>query len=133
VRGSVQTGDFIPAAPDGSKSNCPTTVKYLPKYQSTPTATATATSTGASATSTAAPYAGKGYLQAYTSSYANGTNTGCMISAGTWYVGGTCAGFTAAASGAGFTLTSSKGPCTVTSTNTISCASGNSASVFNVS
>jgi ribonuclease T2 len=120
----VISGIFIPTSPDGSKSSCPSTgISYLPKYQ---TATATATSSGAIATATATPYSGKGYLQAYTS----GTNTGCLISAGTWYTTGTCATYTATASGSGFTLTSSKGPCTILSDNSFNCASGNTAAVF---
>lgn len=93
VRGSVQTGDFVPTSPDGSKSSCADTgIKYLPKYQ---TATPTSTTSGSVPTSTAAPYTGKGFLQAYT----GGANKGCLISAGTWYTTGTCAGYTAAASG----------------------------------
>ncbi len=32
VKGAVQTGQFVPANPDGSKSTCPSTgIKYLPK------------------------------------------------------------------------------------------------------
>ncbi|CAG8972130.1 hypothetical protein HYALB_00008135 [Hymenoscyphus albidus] len=120
VRGNVQTGDFVPTSPDGSKSSCPDNgIKYLPKHQ---TATPTSTTTGSIPTSTAAPYTGRGFLQAYT----GGTNKGCLISAGTWYTTGTCAGYTAAASGDGFTLTSSKGPCAMIA-NSFSCAVTNTA------
>ncbi|CEJ93907.1 Putative Ribonuclease Trv [[Torrubiella] hemipterigena] len=31
VRGSLQTGQFVAAAPDGVKGNCPSTVQYKPK------------------------------------------------------------------------------------------------------
>jgi len=37
----------------------------------------------------------KGYLNAYT----NGSQVGCLISSGTWYTSGTCATYTAKASG----------------------------------
>lgn len=94
VRGSVQTGEFIPTSPDGAKSDCPTTgIKYVPKYQTS--ATPTATSSGAISTPTGLPFQGRGFLQAYT----NEANKGCLISAGTWYTTGTCATYTAAASG----------------------------------
>jgi ribonuclease T2 len=95
VRGSVQTGDFVPTSPDGSKSSCADTgIKYIPKYL--PAApTSTSTTSGSSPTSTAIPYQGKGYLQANPSD----ENKGCLISAGAWYTTGTCATYTAAASG----------------------------------
>jgi len=96
VRGSVQTGDFVPASPDGSKSSCPDTgIKYIPKYQPTPTGTTT--SGGPSATPTGLPYAGKGYLNGFPS--AGTEKKGCLISGGTWYTTGTCATYTATASG----------------------------------
>ncbi|KAH8588132.1 ribonuclease T2-like protein [Bisporella sp. PMI_857] len=122
VLGSVQTGEFVPTSPDGSKSGCPDTgVKYIPKYLPT----LTSTSTGSLPTVTGAAYSGKGFLQAYT----GGINKGCLISAGTWYTTGTCATYTAATSGEGFTLTSSKGPCDIIA-GEFSCATGNSAGVF---
>lgn len=96
MRGSVQTGDFVSAPPDGSKSSCPATgIKYIPKYLPAPTGTTT--SGGPSATPTGLPYAGKGYLNAFP---AAGTDKkGCLIGAGTWYTTGTCATYTATASG----------------------------------
>jgi len=125
VLGSVQLGEFVPTVPDGSKSDCAATgIKYIPKYLPV----ATPTTSGASSTPTGLPYAGKGFLQAYTS----GTNKGCLISAGTWYTTGTCAGYTATASGDGFTLTSSKGPCDVIA-GVFTCVAGNTAGVFSVS
>ncbi|KAF2500074.1 ribonuclease M [Lophium mytilinum] len=134
VKGSVQTGDFEAAAPDGSKSTCPTTgVKYLPKSGSggSPTTTfvtGTKTSTVAP-TSTGGAFSGKGYLNVST----GGTATGCLISAGTWYTSGTCATYTAATSGSGFTLTTSKGKCGIVS-GAFTCGSSvSSATVFTAS
>jgi ribonuclease T2 len=110
VRGSLQTGEFVPANPDGTKSTCPAKgIKYLPKGPSSnPTATATSgvpqpTSTSAPGT----PFSGRGFLNVEV----DGSNKGCLISKGTWYTSGTCATFTAAEAGNGFTLTSSKGNC----------------------
>lgn len=129
VAGSVQTGTFIPSDPDGSKSSCPATgVKYLPKSGSSspPTTTTTTTTRGGPTTSPGTPFNGKGTLQVTTSGKADG----CIISAGTWYTTGTCATFTAAASGSGFTLTSSKGKCGVVN-NVLTCGSSvSSATVF---
>lgn len=126
VQGSVQTGSFIPTNPAGSSSNCPATgVKYLPKAGSggttttNPPATDTTTTGGGSTTTTTAgtnptgtstpgaPFSGKGTLQVST----GGNADGCIISSGTWYTTGTCAKFTATASGSGFTLSSGKGKC----------------------
>ncbi|KAF2798235.1 ribonuclease M [Melanomma pulvis-pyrius CBS 109.77] len=111
VRGSVQTGEFVAANPDGTKSTCPSTgIKYLPKTGgATGTSPSTSAPTGTTAPGT--PFTGKGYLNVNVGS----TQTGCVISAGTWYTSGTCATFTAATSGSGFTLTSSKGKCGVVS------------------
>ena len=123
VRGSVQTGEFVPAAPDGFKSSCPETgVRYLPKKHGGGETTTT-TSTIAAPTSTAAPFVGRGHLavQLASASDSRDSSTGCLISRGTWYASGTCATFTAtpdastpnasAAHAASFALTSSKGPC----------------------
>ncbi|KAF2121946.1 ribonuclease M [Lophiotrema nucula] len=127
VRGSVQTGTFVPANPDGTKSTCAATgIKYLPKNGGggggTPTTTGS-TPTGTSAPGT--PFSGKGYLNVNV----NGAKKGCIISGGTWYTTGTCATFTAAASGSGFSLTSSKGKCGVVS-GALSCGSGVTATAF---
>ncbi|KAF2200541.1 ribonuclease M [Delitschia confertaspora ATCC 74209] len=114
VRGSVQTGEFVPSNPDGTKSTCPATgIKYLPKSGG---ATPTTSKGGSTPTSTSAPgtpFSGKGYLNVVS----GGANKGCLISAGTWYTTGTCATFTATenTAGAGFTLSSSKGKCAVVS------------------
>lgn len=138
VSGSVQTGTFIPTNPDGSKSDCPATgVKYLPKSGSgssppTTTGAGSPTTSGSGPAPTGSPvvpgdpFSGKGTLQVST----GGKSNGCIISGGTWYTTGTCAGFTATASGnAGFTLSSSKGACGIVSNN-LSCGSGVTATVF---
>ncbi|RYP58256.1 hypothetical protein DL769_009049 [Monosporascus sp. CRB-8-3] len=52
VRGSVQTGNFVPVEPLGSPTNCPRTgIKYLPKR---------------SGPDSAAPPSGRGYLNVFT-------------------------------------------------------------------
>ncbi|KAI0016801.1 ribonuclease T2-like protein [Xylariomycetidae sp. FL0641] len=132
VRGSVANGDFVPASPDGDAGNCPDDgVKYMPKASggggdggggSSPTST---TTTSAPSPTSTAPFSGQGKLNAVT----GGSAEGCIISGGTWYTTGTCATFTAASSGDGFTLESSKGPCAVVD-GALSCASGNDADVF---
>lgn len=83
-----------------------------------------------------------------------GSSVGCIISAGTWYTTGTCATFTAAASGiffsilenipgaqililtfallgTGFTLTSSKGACGIVG-GSLSCGPSTAATAFSV-
>lgn len=91
VRGSVATGEFVRTAPNGNVGTCPTTgIKYLPK-----SGTATPTTTSGAPAATGAAFSGTGYLNAYTSS----SQTGCLITAGTWYATGSCATFTATASG----------------------------------
>ncbi|KAL5345173.1 Ribonuclease T2 precursor (RNase T2) [Pseudogymnoascus australis] len=106
VRGSLQTGEFVPSAPGTvpcSEEPC-----------------------GAPApTGTGGAFSGKGFLQAYT----GGANKGCLIGAGTWYTTGTCAGYTATASGSGFTLKSSKGDCGIVN-SIFTCAAGVAASTF---
>lgn len=82
-----------------------------------------------------------GFLYAVQS---DGTSTGCVISDGTWYVGGelrdstnlddglkagTCATYKQVLSGDSATFSRSKGPCEITS-GTFSCASGNTATIF---
>ncbi|EOA89884.1 uncharacterized protein SETTUDRAFT_167610 [Exserohilum turcica Et28A] len=122
VRGSIQTGEFVPSNPDGTKSTCPKSgIKYLPKHGnggggggSSPPSTTTTTTAGSSPAPTSAPgtpFSGRGILNVVL----NGKQQGCIISKGTWYTTGTCATFTASAAGAGdsFTLSSSKGNCGV--------------------
>ncbi|KAF2435988.1 ribonuclease M, partial [Tothia fuscella] len=129
VQGSVQSGSFVAANPDGSSSTCPATgVKYLPKSGSgTSTTTTTAGPTGTVTPGTG--FSGTGFLNVIRS----GATNGCVISAGTWYTTGTCATFTATASGSGFTLSSSKGKCAIVS-GALSCASTvTTATVFTAS
>lgn len=111
VRGSVQTGEFVPADPDGTKSSCPATgIRYLPKGASGGDPPS-GTTTSSGSTPTGAPFAGRGFLNVNV----DGAKKGCIISAGTWYTSGTCATFTATTSGGGFELSSSKGKCGVVS------------------
>lgn len=112
VRGSVQTGEFVAANPDGTKSTCPQSgIKYLPKSGgggSNPPSTTTTAGSGPQPTSNpGTPFSGKGYLNVLV----NGAKQGCIISKGTWYTSGTCATFTASSADSGFTLTGSKGKC----------------------
>ena len=100
VNGSVQTGTFIPTSPVGSTSSCPSTgIKYLPKSGGSSTTTTTSFSSTTTTTSaSSAPtgsFSGSGFLNGI----ASGSQTGCLISAGTWYTSGTCATYTATASG----------------------------------
>ncbi|KAK3207622.1 hypothetical protein GRF29_103g1558317 [Pseudopithomyces chartarum] len=81
VRGSLQTGEFVPADPDGTKSSCPATgIKYVPKNGGS--APPSPTTTGSTPTGTATPgtpFSGKGFLNVNT----GGAKKGCIISAGT--------------------------------------------------
>jgi ribonuclease T2 len=130
VRGSVQNGEFVAVAPDGAKSSCPGTgIRYLPKRSSGTSSSATEPTSSQPVTpiplptSTAVPFTGKGFLQIYVKGESG--SKGCLISGGSWYMSGTCAGFHVqndvvdkSASRVGdqaqphtFTLLSSKGPC----------------------
>ncbi|KAJ5674126.1 hypothetical protein N7462_009565 [Penicillium macrosclerotiorum] len=109
VAGSLQTGKFVPAKPDGQVSNCPRKgIRYPPKRsQNEPTKT---TTRGSEPTAPGSPFSGKGNLMVSTLNQ----RRGCIISYGTWYSSGTCATFrTKRASGDTFTLKSSKGLCAV--------------------
>lgn len=88
---------LITAVIDGTKSTCAASgIKYLPKGGSgTPTTTSVTTKTSTSTPTGTGVFSGKGYLNVKSGS----TSAGCIISAGTWYTTGTCATFTAAASG----------------------------------
>ncbi|KAF2267628.1 ribonuclease T2 [Lojkania enalia] len=127
VRGSVQTGEFVPSDPDGTKSTCPASgIKYLPKNGGGGGSPTTSTSVPTGTSAPGQPFNGRGYLNVKL----DGTGKGCIISAGTWYTTGTCATFTAATSGSGFTLTSSKGKCGVVS-SVLTCGSGvSTATIF---
>ena len=109
VVGSVQSGQFIPADPDGSKSTCPATgVQYLPKSGSTsPSPTSPTSPTPTASSEPGVPFSGNGYLNVQSS----GSSTGCIISNGRWFTSGTCATFEAVPSNNQFSISSSKGPC----------------------
>ncbi|KAF2129931.1 ribonuclease T2 [Dothidotthia symphoricarpi CBS 119687] len=123
VRGSLQTGDFVPADPDGTKSSCPKSgIKYLPKVRRTgpPGTTTTVGVPGPTHSSVPGkPFTGRGHLNVEV----NGKKTGCVIGKGTWYTSGTCATFTATEVDNGFTLTSSKGKCGIVS-GVLTCNNG---------
>ncbi|KAI2626409.1 ribonuclease-like protein T2 [Xylaria nigripes] len=111
VNGPLQNGDFVPSKIVGQSSNCPSSgIKYLPKN-------------GGGVSDPGSPsggeFSGKGFLNAIY----KGNEKGCLISAGTWYTTGTCAGYTASSSGSGFTLSTSKGDCGI-SNGKFTCGSG---------
>nr|POE48895.1 ribonuclease t2-like [Quercus suber] len=127
VQGSVQTGTFQAADVVGTTGSCPSSgIKYLPKTSGSPSPT---TSTIGGSQPTSSPgnsFSGSGYLNVVH----GGSQNGCIISGGTWYTSGTCATFTASASGSGFTLTSSKGKCAISS-GALTCSSSvSSGTVF---
>ncbi|EER29222.1 Ribonuclease Trv, putative [Coccidioides posadasii C735 delta SOWgp] len=113
VKGSLQSGTYVPTKPGGASSTCPESgIKYLPKGGSSPTSSTrsgepTSTGSSPSPTGTGGAFQGKGHLEVTSGN----KRTGCLISYGTWYSTGTCATFTATRSGDGFTLRSSKGDC----------------------
>ncbi|EME78020.1 uncharacterized protein MYCFIDRAFT_168568 [Pseudocercospora fijiensis CIRAD86] len=129
VRGSVQTGEFVPVD-TLTKSNCPSTgIKYKPKSGGGGGGGgSTTTTTGSGSQPTSNPgdaFSGSGYLNVIS----GGSQKGCIISAGTWYTTGTCATISATASGDGFTLKSSKGSCGLVS-GALTCGSGVTSTVF---
>lgn len=135
VRGSVQTGEFVASLPDGGKTTCPQFgIRYPPKRSPggggghhtytthLPTRTHGPVPTPSG---TGIPFTGRGILNVNTGN----VERGCIISAGVWYVSGTCAKFTAIAVGAEdeegrktFTLSSTKGDCAVVK-GRLTCAS----------
>ncbi|KAG8972312.1 ribonuclease T2-like [Tulasnella sp. 425] len=123
LKGSLIDGTLVPIdAP--SSGSCPSSgIKYPPKSGGS---TGTTTTTSSSPTGTAAP--SKSTITATTSS---GSSVGCLLSAGTWSTQ-TCATLTATTSGSGFTLTSSKGKCAISSSGLTCSSSVTTASVFTV-
>jgi ribonuclease T2 len=111
VRGSVQSGEFVAADPDGGKSTCPYTIRYPPKAKGgRPAPTATRSHTYTHVPEPTGPaFSGRGNLNVKT----GGKSKGCIISAGTWYTSGTCATFRTSKVDDGFTLESSRGKCAV--------------------
>jgi ribonuclease T2 len=127
VRGSVQTGEFVPAD-SLTRSNCPSTgIKYKPKGGSgSPSPTSTSRGGGSQPTSSPGkPFSGTGFLNVVT----GGSQKGCIISGGTWYTSGTCATITATSSDGGFTLSSSKGACGILE-GAFACGSGVNSTTF---
>ncbi|QIW96728.1 hypothetical protein AMS68_002246 [Peltaster fructicola] len=138
VRGSVQTGTFV-ATDSLSTGNCPSTgIKYLPKSGSSSSGGTTTTTTTTASGSQSTPVSGSGNDgsisgSGYLNVVSGGSQNGCLISAGAWYTSGTCATYTASASGSGFTLKSSKGLCAVSS-GALTCSSSvSSGTVFTAS
>jgi ribonuclease T2 len=134
VRGSVQSGTFVPTD-SLTSSSCPSTgIKYLPKSgsssptSSSPTGTKTTTTAAPTSTGGGGAFSGKGTLNVI----ASGSQNGCIISAGTWYTSGTCATFSASGSSSSFTLTSSKGSCGIVS-GKLTCGSSVAATNFSSS
>lgn len=117
LQGSVIDGKFnlIDAPSTGS---CPSTIKYTPKTGSSSGGSGTTTTGGSTPTSTGFP--SKAHLQAST--------TGGLLTAGTWSVQ-TPATYTLSGSASGFTMSTSKGNCAVSS-GSLTCGSGVSASTF---
>ncbi|KAJ5095373.1 hypothetical protein NUU61_004729 [Penicillium alfredii] len=108
VAGSLQTGKFIAADPDGQTSNCPAHGIHYPPKHSQEEPTKTTTDGYPEPTSTGIPFLGRGHMMVSTLNQ----RRGCIISRGTWYASGTCATFRAEKiSEETFSLKSSKGPC----------------------
>ncbi|CAI7673887.1 unnamed protein product [Penicillium discolor] len=108
IAGSLQSGEFVSAGPDGLKSNCPSRgIKYPLKHaRHEPTHTTTIGHPEPTAPGT--PFTGRGNLIVERLNRKHG----CIISYGTWFSSGTCATFRAEKiSDDIFTLKSSKGPC----------------------
>lgn len=108
VTGALTDENFVPAPIVGEDTTCPDSgIKYPVKsgataVSTTATATATTTSrrktttttgTSATATATGTSVSGAGSWN----TYYKGSVDGCLISAGTWYIGGTCATYHATA------------------------------------
>ncbi|CAE7185265.1 unnamed protein product [Rhizoctonia solani] len=113
LKGSIIDGTLVPIDTPKAGTCGATGLKYPPKGGST---TPTTTATAPTGTSTSVPT--KATIVGVTSS---GTQTGCLLTAGTWSVQ-TCATYTITTVSGGFTLTTSKGLCQV-SGGTLSCSS----------
>ncbi|KAI4852081.1 ribonuclease-like protein T2 [Aureobasidium sp. EXF-8845] len=128
VRGSVQTGVFEAADPDGGKSTCPYSgIRYPPKAAKGGRPVPTSTHTRTHVPEPTGPaFSGRGNLVAKT----GGRAKGCIISGGSWYDTRSCARFRATQEEDGFSLESSKGKCAVVD-GVFSCSSGvDEATVF---
>ncbi|KAL8280767.1 hypothetical protein RQP46_006771 [Phenoliferia psychrophenolica] len=130
TQGTVTSGTFNPAGPDGTKSTCPSTgIKYLPKSGSTTTTTSSPPTSTAPAGTGAKP-SGTVFMNVIS----NGNLNSCLISTGKWIgSGNTCAGYSITSVGTStFTMRTSKGPCNVSNTGVFSCVAGASATTFSV-
>ncbi|KAG8887304.1 ribonuclease T2-like [Tulasnella sp. 332] len=127
LQGSLVGGTLVPINAPSAGSCGSSGLTYPTKTSGSPapttsvgsgstSTTKTTTSAGSTGTGTAPPASAT--INVLTSS---GSTTGCLLSYGTWSTQ-TCATFTTATSGSGFTLKSSKGLCAVTSSG-LSCAS----------
>ncbi|BGP36165.1 Ribonuclease T2 precursor (RNase T2) [Rhodotorula kratochvilovae] len=117
TKGPVAGGKYIPTQVVGSKGSCPATgIKYLPK-DGTSSGGGNAPSGNYTVTSLNVEY--------------NSAQDGCLISSGKWYTTGTCATYRLYGDvSSGFTMTTSKGACTVSAGAQLSCAAGNAPSTF---
>ncbi|ROV96291.1 hypothetical protein VMCG_07737 [Cytospora schulzeri] len=138
ITGPISDENFVPAAIDGQDSTCPSSgIKYPIKSgastatttsaRKTTTAKTTSTKTSTAVTATGTSVSGAGTWNAYY----KGSEDGCLISAGTWYIGGTCATYHATSTSSGFTMYTSKGNCGVVD-GAISCGSGVTAATFSL-
>ncbi|GJN91945.1 hypothetical protein Rhopal_004973-T1 [Rhodotorula paludigena] len=124
VKGPIAGGQFIPVEVVGRETSCSNTdaIKYIPK--------------GVSGGNNGGSVPSGDYSSAFLNAEYEGKQTGCLISKGVWFTSGTCATYRlypsteGAELTAGFTMTTSKGPCTVSQGAELSCASGNIASTF---
>lgn len=112
VRGSLQTGEFVPSNPDGMKSSCPASgIRYLPKKGGSRPSPTNPTDPPGPTAAPGEPFSGRGFMNVEV----GGKKKGCIITSGAWYTSGTCATITATTASdlSGFTLSSSKGKCGV--------------------
>ncbi|CRL19300.1 Ribonuclease T2 [Penicillium camemberti] len=108
IAGSLQSGEFVSAGPDGLKSNCPSRGIKYPLKHARHEPTHTTTIGHPEPTAPGIPFTGRGNLIVERLNRKHG----CIISYGTWFSSGTCATFRAEKiSDNIFTLKSSKGPC----------------------
>lgn len=85
------------------------------------------------AVASATDFSGSGQIRALDSDDLT-SDLGCLTDAGAWTKDETlCGTFTATRSGSSATVVSAEGPCTISSTTAIGCASGNSAFTYAVS
>ncbi|KAK5061004.1 hypothetical protein LTR84_007545 [Exophiala bonariae] len=128
---------FVPANPDGAKSNCPAhNIKYLPKHSSKgpqhPPIKPTPTTTSSDPSATSTPFKGKGHLEIHlvddSATPGVSERKGCLIRNGQWYTSGSCATYLAQPDVIDpghqplFSLSSSFSPCSINpSTDVFEC------------